>query len=79
MNRASEQVSVGVNSDLQYARTLINGGGVLSDEMGLGKTVRCAVSLCLLKAYRLMATNRRYLQHAGIDTVTQAQTPPNKR
>ncbi|CAO3663847.1 unnamed protein product [Umbelopsis ramanniana] len=39
INRASEQVSVGVNSDLQYARTLVYRGGILSDEMGLGKTV----------------------------------------
>jgi SNF2 family DNA or RNA helicase len=40
INRATEQVSIGVNADLQYARKMVNKGGVLSDEMGLGKTVR---------------------------------------
>jgi SNF2 family DNA or RNA helicase len=40
INRASEQVSVEVSEELQYARSIMNTGGILSDEMGLGKTVR---------------------------------------
>lgn len=39
INRASEQVSIGVNDNLRYDRTFLNTGGILSDEMGLGKTV----------------------------------------
>jgi SNF2 family DNA or RNA helicase len=40
INRASEQVSIGVDERLKYARKFIHTGGILSDEMGLGKTVR---------------------------------------
>jgi E3 ubiquitin-protein ligase SHPRH len=52
INRASEQVSIGVNDSLRYDRTFLNTGGILSDEMGLGKTVSM-LALILLNRRKL--------------------------